>query len=398
MKTSGINEISSVAMRVILGSAIIVALFFASTMYADAAVQLSFRGEPSTIEKAQYVALVWGAINAKECSAGGGWSGAYRTAGTISIQVSETTVFSMSCAGADGSIDSKNITITVGETLSPPPPPAPPIPAVTITASKNNITSGETVLLSWSSTSAQNCLASNGWSGTKNISGQEYIAPVVTSTYTIVCTNGFASTSDFEFIQVNAVLPPPLSPPPAPPFTVACVTSPNPVKVNQQVTFAAGSTGGITPITYEWSGVFSGSGLSRTISFSNAGIKTVTVTATDSIGKKTQASCSVEVISAPPPPVPVPKSLPLPPPPAPVVAEDDDARCIARGYIKKDSEVAKDNSVNEAVTKNERSRLAALVLGEYIPLPLLFLLYLFAVGGVVVMILIPLAKRLKQKE
>lgn len=404
MNTLNLNGIVRVAMSVIFGNAFIVALFFAFAMHAQAAaVQLSFRAEPSTVQKGHYVSLVWSAVNAVECSASGGWSGtSYRTSGTVSIKVDTTTVFGMGCAGSDGSIDSKSVTVSVIGGSSPPPPLVPQIPGVNITASKNNITLGETVLLSWSSSSASSCFASNGWNGTKNISGQEYVAPIVDTTYAITCTSGFASVSDAELIQVKAVI---ISVPPPPPslfsLTVACVTSPNPVTINQEVTFAAGSTGGMAPIIYEWSGAFSGSGLSRNISFSSMGIKAVAVTATDAAGKKAVSSCSVEVISLPVSPPPAPKPVVVAPPPlAPIVAEveDDDARCIARGYVKKDSQTAEENNRDETETKNERSRLAALVLGEYIPLWLLFILYLLAVGGIVAAIVLMIRKRSKKEE
>ena len=69
-----------------------------------------------------------------------------------------------------------------------------PVPTATISANPSSITSGNSSTLTWSSTNATSCTASNGWSGSKATSGTQSVAPTVTTTYSITCT-GAGGTS-----------------------------------------------------------------------------------------------------------------------------------------------------------------------------------------------------------
>jgi len=69
---------------------------------------------------------------------------------------------------------------------STPPPPA---PTVTLTADPISVISGAASLLTWSSTNAQACTASGGWSGSRATSGTETVAGLLsTTTYILSCT------------------------------------------------------------------------------------------------------------------------------------------------------------------------------------------------------------------
>jgi hypothetical protein len=65
-----------------------------------------------------------------------------------------------------------------------------PVPTVTLTPAATTVTSGEAVVLSWSSTNATTCTASGGWSGAEPISGSMVSLPAITqdTTYTLSCT------------------------------------------------------------------------------------------------------------------------------------------------------------------------------------------------------------------
>src|SRR5688572_21283940 len=66
-----------------------------------------------------------------------------------------------------------------------PSTPNDPSPTVTLNLSPTAITAGQTVTLTWSSTSATSCTASGGWTGTKNTSGSEMSAALsATTTFT----------------------------------------------------------------------------------------------------------------------------------------------------------------------------------------------------------------------
>ena len=73
-----------------------------------------------------------------------------------------------------------------------------PAPTVQLQAEPSEVASGGTTTLTWSSTNADSCQASGGWSGTKLVSGSEATGPVtMTTTFTLQCTGhgGTASAS-----------------------------------------------------------------------------------------------------------------------------------------------------------------------------------------------------------
>ncbi len=70
----------------------------------------------------------------------------------------------------------------------------PPLPTVTLTASPVSPAAGATVSLTWSTQNATSCIASNAWSGTRQISGTEQSAAInAASTFTLTCTGPAAA-------------------------------------------------------------------------------------------------------------------------------------------------------------------------------------------------------------
>jgi len=83
-----------------------------------------------------------------------------------------------------------------GNTNGNPPPGATPAPTLTFTASPTGINAGGSTTLTWSSTNATGCTASNGWSGAKSPSGSEQISNITTSTtYSMTCTGAGGTTN-----------------------------------------------------------------------------------------------------------------------------------------------------------------------------------------------------------
>jgi YD repeat-containing protein len=77
------------------------------------------------------------------------------------------------------------------------------LPTVTITANPTSVASGASSTLTWSSTNATTCTASNGWTGTKATSGSQTITNItVGSTYTITCTGTGGSANDSDTVNV----------------------------------------------------------------------------------------------------------------------------------------------------------------------------------------------------
>src|SRR5215831_1977708 len=95
----------------------------------------------------------------------------------------------------------------------PAPTPAPAAqPTVTINASPESVTSGQTVTLSWSSTNATDLNIDPGV-GKVAPQGSTGVNPSATTTYTITATGPGGSVTAGARVTVNAAQPPP--PPPA---------------------------------------------------------------------------------------------------------------------------------------------------------------------------------------
>jgi hypothetical protein len=93
-------------------------------------------------------------------------------------------------------------------------PPSTLAPTVNISANPTSIASGGASTLSWTSANATSCTASNGWSGTKAVSGSQSMGNLTANTsYTLTCTGtgGSASQTVTVGITSQASTPPPSS-------------------------------------------------------------------------------------------------------------------------------------------------------------------------------------------
>ena len=81
-----------------------------------------------------------------------------------------------------------------------------PVPSVTLTASSTSVIAGATVELTWSSTNASSCTASDGWSGTQPTSGSAQVGPLTqTTTFDLSCSGSGGSGSGSVTVTVQAV-------------------------------------------------------------------------------------------------------------------------------------------------------------------------------------------------
>jgi hypothetical protein len=82
------------------------------------------------------------------------------------------------------------------------------LPAVTIKANNSTgvvtVDSGQLLSLSWDSTQADTCLASDGWSGNLSASGTQFASTDASKTYTITCTNSYGSWSDSVTVNISS--------------------------------------------------------------------------------------------------------------------------------------------------------------------------------------------------
>ena len=88
------------------------------------------------------------------------------------------------------------------------PSPAVPSPTVSIGASGSSIELNNSLDLSWSSTSAESCTASNGWTGGKSTSGSEALtlSSLGDQTFTLTCRNSSGSTSQSVEVEVYRIV------------------------------------------------------------------------------------------------------------------------------------------------------------------------------------------------
>ena len=91
--------------------------------------------------------------------------------------------------------------------------PAPAVPTATLTVSPDSIISGNNTTVSWNSTNATRCIATNGssFSTSNATSGSLSISPTVSDTYRIRCEGAGGSATAQDSVTVSA----PPTPPPA---------------------------------------------------------------------------------------------------------------------------------------------------------------------------------------
>jgi hypothetical protein len=83
-------------------------------------------------------------------------------------------------------------------------------PTVSIWAAPNPVTKGSPTTISWSTSNASSCWATNGWTGWKsNTGGSEFpITPSVNTNYTIECWNAVGASSGQQNVTVNVACTP----------------------------------------------------------------------------------------------------------------------------------------------------------------------------------------------
>jgi hypothetical protein len=90
-------------------------------------------------------------------------------------------------------------------------------PTVTLTASPTTVAAGGTSTLTWSSTGADGCAASGGWTGTKATSGSATVGPIQSATsYQLTCLGAGGNAGAMVQVSVGNVSTPPPTMDPTP--------------------------------------------------------------------------------------------------------------------------------------------------------------------------------------
>jgi hypothetical protein len=211
--------------------------------------------------------LSWKAENLNQCQATGGWSGKKSTEGSATVgPLTETTVFTLECESTStestttfsalscktaedckgrGAEKRKKKSKTVIVDDQPPPPP----PTVSLDAAPTSVTAGDFSTLTWWSTDADTCDASQDWSGTKPTSGNEDVGPLASnSEFALTCSNTGGATTQSAVVNVDAAPPPPVP-------TVSLTADPTSVPQNGSTTVTWNSTdAGFCIADDAWSG------------------------------------------------------------------------------------------------------------------------------------------------
>ena len=157
------------------------------------------------------------------------------------------TLYALSVAAVDAA---GNASTQSAPVLVTTPVPVPVPPTISFSAVPATIAAGQPATLTWSSTNAASCIASDGWLGTRPTSGSLAVTPAATTTYILTCTGigGAASTS----AQVTVTTPLP---------TVSLSAAPASIAAGESSTLTWASTGaGSCTASGGWSGTRATSG------------------------------------------------------------------------------------------------------------------------------------------
>jgi hypothetical protein len=154
-----------------------------------------------TVEANENITLLWATTGVTECTASGFWSGDKALQGSEVVgPITEDVTLTINCTSAEG-----NISSTVNIAVNPTNNQA---PLLTFNASSENIGYQGSSVLTWSSTNANNCSASGGWSGDKSTSGSLTLNSLTeSSSYTLTCTGDGGEVSVTLNIDVLSSAP-----------------------------------------------------------------------------------------------------------------------------------------------------------------------------------------------
>ena len=138
--------------------------------------------------------LTWTSTDTTDCAATGNWSGNKAVSGSQSTgALTNNASYTLTCTGAGGSAN-QTTTVTVTQ----------PLPTVSLGVSPGSVASGNSSTLTWSTTNATACTASNGWSGVRATSGTANTgALTATTTYTLTCTGPGGSANRSATVTVT---------------------------------------------------------------------------------------------------------------------------------------------------------------------------------------------------
>jgi hypothetical protein len=156
---------------------------------------VSLTASPTSVAYGGTSTLGWASTHATSCTASGGWSGSKATSGSgTSGALKSTTSFTLTCNGAGG-----DGTATVSVAVDPPP-----APTVVLSVAPTSLLPGAAAMLTWSSSDADTCTASGGWSGNEPLNGSASTGPLgATTSFSLNCAGPGGSTGQTVGVTVT---------------------------------------------------------------------------------------------------------------------------------------------------------------------------------------------------
>jgi uncharacterized protein YkwD len=158
--------------------------------------EVTLSADPEAVEAGNLSTLNWTSANADSVSIDHGIGGV-EVNGSITVSPAETTTYAITATGPGGTA-TDSVIITVNEI--PPPDP----PTVAITADPEEIVTGESSTLTWSSTNAESVSIDQGI-GSVDVNGSVTVSPTQTTIYTITATGPGGNATDSATVQLNSI-------------------------------------------------------------------------------------------------------------------------------------------------------------------------------------------------
>lgn len=173
---------------------------------SSAPVITTFSASPASIKSGEASNLAWDVIGAKSINISQGIGGV-AAKGSTQVKPAETTTYTMIAASDYGSV-TKSFTVTVdttnttntADTAITKTPPA----INTFSASKNSITLGDNITLTWAVARARTVSISHDV-GTVPSSGWTMVIPAATTTYKLSAVNTFGTETKETTVTVNTL-------------------------------------------------------------------------------------------------------------------------------------------------------------------------------------------------
>ncbi len=159
---------------------------------------VNISANPLSIASGESTTLTWNSSNVDNCTASGDWSGSKGLSGSqTNSNLTSDKTYVLTCTGVGGSA-SDSISVSVI---------TPPAPTLSFSASPTTVMQNATTSLTWSTTFADSCVASDGWTGNKGTSGSEDSAPLTADIqFTMTCTGPGGTVT--QNVQVTVSAPP----------------------------------------------------------------------------------------------------------------------------------------------------------------------------------------------